>query len=212
MRNNKLKAHIMKCVLSIALLITLVLATAQASFGYSVLTHEAIIDTTWIDSIKPTLLKRFPGANAEQLREAHAYAYGGAIIQDMGYYPFGSKLFTDLVHYVRSGDFIEALVAESGDINEYAFALGALAHYAADNNGHSIAVNRAVPILYPKLRVKYGNNVTYVDDPTAHLKTEFGFDVIQVVKGHYASEAYHDFIGFKVSKPVLQRAFERTYG
>jgi hypothetical protein len=123
-----------------------------------------------------------------------------------------SKLFTDLVHYVRSGDFIEALLAESQDMNEYAFALGALAHYAADNNGHAIAVNRAVPVLYPKLRARYGDKVTYIEDPAAHLKTEFGFDVVQVARGRYASQSYHDFIGFKVSKPVLERAFKKTYG
>ena len=192
-------------------LIALIFSTAHVSFGYSVLTHEAIIDSAWNDSIKPILSRRFPHATADQLREAHAYAYGGAIIQDMGYYPFGSKFFTDLVHYVRSGDFVEALLAESQDINEYAFALGALAHYAADNNGHPIAVNRAVPIMYPKLRARYGNKVTYVENPAAHLKTEFGFDVMQVARGRYASQSYHDFIGFKVSKPVLERAFKRTY-
>ncbi|HJQ25967.1 MAG TPA: zinc dependent phospholipase C family protein [Blastocatellia bacterium] len=196
----------------IVILLTLTLGLAQASLGYSVLTHQAIIDTTWKDSLKPLLLKRFPGATEEQLREAHAYAYGGAIIQDMGYYPFGSKFFTDLAHYVRSGDFIEALLAESRDINEYAFALGALAHYAADNDGHAIGVNRAVPLAYPKLRARYGNEVTYVDDPTAHIRTEFGFDVVQVARGNYASDSYHDFIGFKVAKDVLARAFQKTYG
>jgi hypothetical protein len=194
------------------LLIAIVFAIAPPSFGYSVLTHEAIIDTTWNDSIKPTLLKRFPRATTDQLREAHAYAYGGAIIQDMGYYPFGSKIFTDLVHYVRSGDFIEALLKEAQDLNEYAFALGALAHYAADNEGHSIGVNPGVPVIYPKVRAKFGNRVTYAQDPAAHLKTEFGFDVLQVARGRYAPEAYHDFIGFEVSKPVLERAFKQTYG
>jgi len=196
----------------IVILLTLTLGLAQASLGYSVLTHQAIIDSTWKDSLKPLLLKRFPGMTEEQLREAHAYAYGGAIIQDMGYYPFGSKFFTDLTHYVRSGDFIEALLAESRDINEYAFALGALAHYAADNDGHAIGVNRAVPVVYPKLRARYGNEVTYVEDPTAHIKTEFGFDVVQVARGNYASDSYHDFIGFKVAKDVLARAFQKTYG
>jgi len=193
-------------------LLSLTLLLAQASLGYSVLSHQAIIDTTWKDSLRPLLLKRFPQATEEQLREAHAYAYGGAIIQDMGYYPFGSKFFTDLAHYVRSGDFIEALLAESRDLNEYAFALGALAHYAADNDGHALGVNRAVPIAYPKLRARYGNEVTYVEDPTAHIKTEFGFDVVQVARGNYASDAYHDFIGFKVAKDVLSRAFLKTYG
>ncbi|HZM89207.1 MAG TPA: zinc dependent phospholipase C family protein [Blastocatellia bacterium] len=195
------------------LLISLLLFSMNDSaLGYSVLTHQAIIDSTWEGAIKPILTKRFPGSSAEQLLEAHAYAYGGAIIQDMGYYPLGSKLFTDLTHYVRSGDFLEALLAESQDLNEYAFALGALAHYAADNNGHAIGVNRAVPLLYPKLRQRYGSKVTYVEDPNAHIKTEFGFDVVQLAKARYAPESYRDFIGFKVSKPVLERAFKKTYG
>jgi hypothetical protein len=185
---------------------------ASYTYSYSVLTHQAIIDSTWNDAIKPLLLKRFPNATEEELKEAHAHAYGGAIIQDMGYYPFGSKFFTDLAHYVRSGDFIEALISESTNLNEYAFALGALAHYAADNNGHSIGTNRAVPLEYPKLRAKYGNEVTYAEDPASHLKTEFGFDVVQVGRGNYAPDAYHDFIGFKVSKDVLERAFLKTYG
>lgn len=205
------KSAVVRSALQFAALSLLIVIIQQTSFGYSVLTHEAIIDASWNDSIKPLLIKRFPRATEEQLREAHAYAYGGSIIQDMGYYPFGSKFFTDLVHYVRSGDFIENLIAESQDLNEYAFSLGALAHYAADNNGHSIAVNRAVPVLYPKLRARYGNTVTYVEDPTAHLKTEFGFDVVQIAHGKYATENYHDFIGFKVSKPVLERGFKKTY-
>lgn len=195
----------------VVLLSVILIGMPQGTPAYSVLTHEAIIDQSWKDSIRPLLIKRFPRATTEQLLEAHAYAYGGAIIQDMGYYPFGNKLFTDMVHYARSGDFIEALLLESQDLNEYAFALGALAHYAADSIGHSTAVNRAVPVLYPKLRVRYGNKVTYVEDPTAHIKTEFGFDVLQSARGRYAPEAYHDFIGFKVSKPVLERAFKRTY-
>jgi hypothetical protein len=185
---------------------------SRQTFAYSVLTHQAIIDSTWNDSIKPLLLKRFPGATPEQLKEAHAHTYGGAIIQDMGYYPFGSKFFTDLTHYVRSGEFVESIIEESATLNEYAFALGALAHYAADNHGHSLGVNRAVPIEYPKLRAKFGDEVTYAEDPASHLKTEFGFDVLQVAKGRYAPDAYHDFIGFKVEKEVLERAFVKTYG
>jgi len=179
--------------------------------GYSVLTHEAIIDSAWDDQIKPILLLRFPAATPSELKDAHAYAYGGCILQDMGYYPFGSRFFSDLLHYVRSGDFILNLIRESQDLNEYAFALGALSHYAADTNGHSIAVNRAVPLEYPGLARKYGGVVTYEDNPTAHLKVEFGFDVVQVSRGHYAPQAYHDFIGFQVAKPVLERAFRDTY-
>jgi hypothetical protein len=188
------------------------LFAAPAAYSYSVLTHEAIIDSAWTGGIKPLLLKRFPAATPEELKQAHAYAYGGCIIQDLGYYPFGSKFFSNLTHYVRSGDFILNLIRESQDLDEYAFALGALSHYAADNNGHSLAVNLAVPLLYPKLGLKFGNLVTYADDPFTHAKTEFAFDVYQAAKGRYASAAYKDFIGFEVAKPLLQRAFEDTYG
>ena len=188
------------------------IGSPRQAHAYSVLTHEAIIDTLWLDSIRPVLLKRFPGSSDEDLNKAHAYAYGGAIIQDLGYYPFGSRYFSDLVHYVRTADFLQALLDESADLNEYAFAIGAVAHYGADVEGHSIAVNRAVPILFPKLRRRFGNEVSYADDPPAHLKTEFGFDVLQTARGHYASQAYHDFIGFQVSKDLLDRAFQKTYG
>jgi len=179
--------------------------------GYSILTHEALIDAAWKDGIEPLLLQRFPKASPEDLLQAHAYLYGGAIIQDLGYYPFGNRFFSDLTHYVRSGDFILALIEESRDINEYAFALGALAHYAADNAGHRLATNLAVALTYPGLAKKYGPTVTYEDKPSAHMKVEYGFDVDQVAKGHYAPQAYHDFIGFEVSKPVLERAFAKTY-
>jgi hypothetical protein len=190
----------------------LALVSCQTAYSYSVLTHQAIIDSTWDSAIKPLLLKRFPAATADDLTAAHAYAYGGSIIQDLGYYPFGSTFYSDLTHYVRSGDFIASMIRESQDLNEYAFALGALSHFAADNNGHRMATNASVPLLYPKLRAKFGNSITYADDPFSHTKTEFGFDVFQAARGRYASEAYKDFVGFQVAKPVLERAFQDTYG
>jgi len=201
------------CSLSVLVILGLIFGTccSPSCSGYSVLTHEAIIDAAWKESIVPVLLKRFPNATPGELLEAHAYAYGGAIIQDMGYYPFGNAFFSDLTHYIRSGDFVLALIEESMDLNEYAFALGALAHYAADNSGHPIATNRAVAMTYPQLAKKYGPVVTYEDKPSAHMKVEFGFDVDQVAKGHYAPKAYHDFIGFEVSKTLLEKAFARTY-
>jgi len=197
--------------LSVLSLVSISLSTS-VSYGYSVLTHEAIVDTLWDASIQKMLVKRFPMATPEELEQAHAYVYGGCILQDMGYYPFSSKFFSDLTHYVRSGDFIVALIRESQDLNEYAFALGALAHYAADDSGHRLATNQAVPILYPELGSKFGKTVTYWDNPLSHLRTEFGFDVLQVAQGRYAADSYHKFIGFQVSKPVLERAFLDTYG
>ncbi|MGA3055869.1 MAG: zinc dependent phospholipase C family protein [Candidatus Korobacteraceae bacterium] len=192
-------------------LVLVILMCSGAMSAYSVLTHEEIVDLLWADQISPLILKRYPGLTEEQLKEAHAYAYGGAVIQDLGYYPFGSVEFSDLVHYVRSGDFVRELLAQSSDADEYAFALGALSHYASDIAGHP-AVNHAVAMGYPKLEAKFGTSIRYAQDKTAHLKTEFGFDTVQVEKNRYASQQYHDFIGFQVSKSLLERVFPIVYG
>ena len=201
-----------RVAVSFALAIVL-LATCgvEPCVAYSVLTHEEIVDLTWKDNLLPLLKKRFPAATDDDLKKAHAFAYGGSLVQDMGYYPFGNKYFSDLTHYVRSGDFIVNLLKEASDINEYAFALGALAHYSADNSGHP-TINQVVAIEFPKLAKKFGKEVTYEDNPKAHIRTEFGFDVTQVAKNRYTSDSYHDFIGFEISKPVLERAFLDTYG
>lgn len=204
---TKLWRPLLVATLNLALVIFL----PASSSAYSVLTHEQVVDLLWKDQIQPLLEKRFPDASPDDLRKAHAFAYGGSLVQDMGYYPFGNKFFSDLTHYVRSGDFIVNLIHESNDLNEYAFALGALAHYSADNMGHP-AINQSVALEFPKLRAKFGNAVTYADDPKTHIRTEFGFDMTQVAKNRYTSDRYHDFIGFEISKPVLERAFQDTYG
>jgi hypothetical protein len=196
--------------LRIILCVVFFLSITRVCPAYSVLTHEEIVDLLWQDQIQPLLKKRFPAATEDDLRKAHAFAYGGCVIQDMGYYPFGSKYFSDLVHYVRSGDFVVNLIQESSDLNEYAFALGALSHYASDNCGHP-TINRVTAIEFPKLEKKYGEQVTYAEDPKAHIRTEFGFDMVQVAKNRYTSDRYHDFIGFEVSKDLLDGAFYTTY-
>jgi hypothetical protein len=212
LRPLRLDRHVVFVRITSLVLILCISAVVPASSqAYSVLTHEAIIDSAWEVAIKPLLIARFPASTEDELKDAYSYAYGGAIVADAGYYPFGNKFFSDLLHYVRSAEFVEALIRDSADLNEYAFALGALAHYAADNNGHRLAVNLAVPMLYPKLERKYGHRVVYDQSPSAHLKTEFGFDVVQVAKGHYASDSYHHYIGFNVSKPALEKAFRDTY-
>jgi hypothetical protein len=212
--NRKLfgeRPGIKNVALSILVLIN-ILCCAQQSKAYSVLTHEAIIDAAWDKTIRPLLQKKYPAATEDQLKEAHAYAYGGAVAPDMGYYPFGSKLFTNLVHYVRTGDFVNALFDEAQDINEYAFALGVLSHYYSDKYGHPLGTNHCVPLMNPKIKAKFGAVVTYEEDPTSHSRMEFGFDILQTARGNYASDNYHAFIGFKVSRPVLERAFLKTYG
>ena len=201
----------MRILLNAVIFCVLIAGVAVPGYSYSVLTHEQVIDLLWKDQLQPMLLKRFPQATPDDLKHAHAFAYGGSLIQDMGYYPFGNKYFSDLVHYVRSGDFVTAMLQQSTDINEYAFALGALSHYSSDNVGHP-TINQVVAIEFPKLRAKHGNTVTYADDPKAHIRTEFGFDMVQVAKNRYTSDRYHDFIGFEVSKPLMERAFVSTYG
>jgi Zinc dependent phospholipase C len=197
---------------ALAALLFMQLLVPAPGYSYSVLSHQALIDMTWETNLKPLLKARYPKATETELKDAQAYAYGGSIIQDLGYYPHGSHFFSDLTHYVRSGDFVMALLQDSQSVDDYAFALGALSHYATDNEGHRLGTNRAVPLLYPPLQKKYGDSVTYEDDELAHVKTEFGFDVLQVAQKHYAPSTYHDFIGFEVSRPLLDQAFQETYG
>lgn len=190
----------------------LFLYNAGPCSAYSVLTHEAIIDANWDKVLLPLLKQKYPGSTSGEFKEAHAYAYGGAVTPDMGYLPFGSKLFTNLIHYVRSGDFVQAVLGDAQNINEYAFALGILCHYEADKYGHSIGINQAVPIMYHKMKNKFGDTVTYFQDPLSHVRVEFSFDILQTARGNYASAAYHDFIGFKIARRVLENAFLKTYG
>jgi zinc dependent phospholipase C len=192
--------------------LALVLLVPRGASAYSVLAHEANVDALWDSHIRVLLAQRFPRATRDDIQHARAFAYGGSVIQDLGYYPFGSHFFSNLLHYVRTGDFVETMIRDAKDVNEYAFALGALAHYTADNTGHPEAVNRAVPMVYPKLRKKFGDRVTYVDSPARHVIVEFSFDIVQAAAGAYLPEAYHGFIGFEVAKPLLERAFHETYG
>jgi hypothetical protein len=199
----------LRLVCSVAL--ALALLSSRPAGAYSVLSHEEVVDMAWLTHIVPLLRARYPGLTDAQIKEAHAYAYGGSVIQDIGYYPFGSHEFSDLLHYVRTGDFVSALLRESTNPDEYAFALGALAHYCGDVLGHP-AVNRITADEYPKLYRRFGPVVTYDNDKTAHIRTEFGFDVAEVAHGRYSQQNYRDFIGFQVSKELLERAFQETYG
>jgi hypothetical protein len=177
-----------------------------------VLAHEAAIDVVWEQAIRPLLISRYGSLSQSAIDEARSYAYGGSVIQDLGYYPFGNKFFSNLLHYVRSGDFVEALLHDARNVNEYAFALGALAHYANDNTGHPEATNKAVPLMFPKLGKKFGDTVTYVEAPKQHIIAEFSFDVVQYAAGAYPPQAFKSFIGFRVAPELLDRAFRETYG
>ncbi len=188
------------------------LLTAVQACGYSVLTHEQLVDLAWNDSIRPLLLARFPGTTDEQLKEAHAYAYGGSAIQDMGYYPFGKEFFSDLTHYVRSGDFVAWMLTHARTVDEYAFAIGALSHYLGDSIGHAEAINPATAMEFPRLRERFGRSVTYDESPHGHIRTEFAFDVGELSAGALAPPGYLRSIGLRVPRKFLEEAFASVYG
>ena len=194
------------------LVVLLVLTGARPAGAYSVLTHEGMVDFLWADSIQPLLLQRYPGLTAAQLREARAYAYGGCVIQDMGYYPFGKEILSDLLHYVRTGDFIRSLFRNAKSADETAFAIGALVHFYGDTIGHPNAVNKAVASEFPDLAAKYGPNVNYAEGPRQHVQAEFAFDVNELVKHRLAPERYLNHAGFQVPVALLGKAFYETYG
>ena len=185
---------------------------ASDSTAYSVLTHEELIDLAWNDSIRPLLLAKFPKSTEAELVVAHSFAYGGSAVQDMGYYPFGKVFFSELTHYVRSGDFVARLLSDARTLNEYAFAIGALSHYLGDSIGHSEAVNPATALAFPKLKDKYGDSVTYGESPHSHIRTEFAFDVKELSDRAFAPAAYLERVGFRVPRKFLRDVFIATYG
>lgn len=194
------------------LMALLLVAWVSRVDAYSFLSHQDMIDVAWAGSIRPLLRERFPGITEAQLREARAYAYGGATIQDMGYYPFGHQYFSNLTHYVRSGDFVTNLLLNARNVDEYAFALGALSHYVGDNEGHQFATNPSTAVEFPALEKKYGPIVTYDQAPNAHIRTEFAYDIEQLSKHRFAPAGYLDSVGFHVPQGLLERTFTETYG
>ena len=201
----------MPAIRAVALALLLSLASRPSAVAYGILTHEAVIDAVWEPSILPALRSRFPSAHPDTLKRCRAYAYGGALAPDMGYFPRESRLFSDLLHYARTGDFVQALADGASSPQEYAFSLGARAHYAADRWGHPLGVNRAIAIDFPELGAEHGPEVVFADDPVAHVRAEFGFDVLQTARGSYAAENYTNFIDFAIADSLLKRAFRATY-
>jgi hypothetical protein len=195
----------------LALLLAAVLVCPPAD-AYSLQSHEQLIDLTWKSSIAPLLLSRYPNLTPAELERARAYAYAGSVIQDIGYYPFGDPFFSDLTHYVRTGDFVVHLFRDAQSANQLAFAVGALSHYIGDNIGHSQATNRAVPVEFPKLATKYGPVVTFGENAHAHVQTEFAFDINELAHQRFAPLPYLRHVGLSVPTKQLANAFYETYG
>ena len=187
-------------------------AAERPACAYSVLTHEQLIDLTWDTSIVPLLKSRYPAITPAQIEHARAYAYGGCVIQDIGYYPFGDAFFSDLTHYVRSGDFVVNLFRNAGNADELAFAVGALSHYIGDTVGHATATNLAVPVEFPKLERRYGRSVSYAEGEHQHVQTEFAFDINEIAHHRFAPVHYLRHVGLAVPTKQLALAFYQTYG
>jgi hypothetical protein len=211
-RGNESSRRRLSCAAAVVLLLAMLAMSLKDGAAYSVLTHQAIIDLSWKDAIRPLLLSRYPRTKESALQEAHAYAYGGCAIQDAGYYPFSRQFFSDLTHYVRTGDFVESLLRNARNVNEYAFALGALSHYVGDSVGHADAISPATAVEYPKLAEKYGRVVTFEDAPRQYVATEFSFDVDELSRRRFAPIEYQGFVGLRVPRRLLEQAFFETYG
>jgi len=196
----------------VAILAVFALLPSRPAGAYSLLTHEQLIDLTWQSSIVPLLLSRYPTLTPAEIEHARAYAYGGCVIQDIGYYPFGDQFFSDLTHYVRSGDFVVNLFRNAGNADELAFAIGALSHYIGDSIGHANATNLAVPIEFSKLAAKYGKSVNYAEGEHQHVQTEFAFDIDGIAHGRFAPVHYVRMVGLEVPTKQLALAFYQTYG
>ncbi len=194
------------------ILLLLLMCGSRLAAAYSLLTHEQLIDLTWNDSIIPLLKSRYPNLTPTELDRARSFAYGGCVIQDLGYYPFGDSFFSDLTHYVRTGDFVLALFRNAHNVNELAFAVGALSHYIGDSIGHSQATNRAVALQFPKLAARYGPSVNYAEGRHQHVQVEFAFDIDQIAKHRVAPLGYLRHIGIRVPTHQLALAFYQTYG
>src|SRR6266487_2388614 len=109
----------MRARIAFIVAVSVVLAVPERAAAYSVLAHEACVDALWTPAIQPLLVRRFPRATPQDVQAARAFAYGGSVIQDLGYYPFGSRFFSNLLHYVRTGDFVETMIREAQDVDEY---------------------------------------------------------------------------------------------
>ncbi len=195
-----------------AIFTVLLVGLSRQAAAYSLLTHEQLIDLTWQDAIVPLLLSRYPNLTPADLDRARAFAYGGCVIQDIGYYPFGDRSFSNLTHYVRSGDFVVNLFRNAQNADELAFAVGALSHYIGDTIGHSQATNRAVPIEFHELFERYGPVVSYAEGKHEHVRTEFAFDIDEIAHRRVAPLRYLRHIGLKVPTRLVGVAFYQTYG
>lgn len=207
-----MRASIRTCWMGKISLVLLLLVCRHPVRAYSLMTHELLIDLTWQDSIVPLLLSRYPNLTPAELENARAYAYGGCVMQDIGYYPYGNRFYSDLTHYVRTGDFVVSLFRNAHNANELAFAVGALSHYIGDSVGHSEATNIAVPVEFPKLRARYGPSVSYAEGEHQHVQTEFAFDIDQIALHRIAPLSFQRKVGLKVPVHQLALAFYETYG
>ena len=89
--------------------------------------------------------------------------YCGALAPDMGMLPGSDRLFTDLAHYLKTGELARCLVSKANSAIETAYAWGWVTHVLADAGLHP-AINRA------------SGDHSWAESPTSHMRVEFGLD------------------------------------
>ena len=181
--------------------------------AYSLLTHEQLIDLTWQDSIVPLLLSRYPNLTPAQLDEARAYAYGGCVIQDIGYYPFGDAVFLQ-PHPLHA---LAAILSSTSSAMQrmptsWPSPSARSPTTSATPSATPQATNRAVPVEFPKLGAQYGPVVNYAEGQHQHVQTEFAFDIDQIAHHRLAPLHYLRHIGLRVPVQQLSDSFYQTYG
>ena len=176
------------------------------------LAHESAIDAAWDRELRPLLLQRFPRSTPDELERARSFAYGGSVIQDLGYYPFGNKFFSNLLHYARTGDFVESLMRNAQTVDELAFALGALAHYANDIAGHPLAVNRRCRWRFPSCARSSATTSPTCRRPSSTSSSSSRSTWRRPRAGATRSRSTASLLDFQVATALLDRAFRDTYG
>ena len=135
------------------------------------------------------------------------------MIQDLGYYPFGNKFFSNLLHYARTGDFVESLIRNAQTVDELAFALGALAHYANDITGHPQAVNLlGAAARFPSCARSSATTSPTCRRPSSTSSSSSRSTWRRRRAGAIDFTQYRSMLDFQVATALLERAFRETYG
>lgn len=132
----------------------------------------------------------------------------GCMGPDMGLFPGGCPLVTDMVHYLKTADLPRAMMNLAKSDLELAFAWGWASHVLADIIIHPI-VNQGVGDL---LKGDPQTKIAYNLDPQAHARVEMGVDGFFCYHRPLAEPRKFNPIFDASSIEFLSAAFDETYG